>query len=90
MLQVFQEKFKHLNHQVNNFLLFQKLDNHEYDINTYVEYLGCLSKDLNYLNKSFNNIKCDGAWLIDGFSNKFNKAIFEDFFRAKPHFDLLR
>jgi uncharacterized protein YbcV (DUF1398 family) len=90
MLKIFQEKFEHLNHQVNYFLLLQKLKNHLSHLKTYIEYLWCLGKYLHYLDESLDNVESNGTWLIDSLSYKLNKTIFEDFFWAKPDFDLLR
>lgn len=56
---------------------------------TYIEYLRSLSKNLYYLNKSLYDVESNGTRFIDGLSNKFNKAIFENFFGTKPHFDFL-
>lgn len=90
MLKIFQEKFEHLNHQINYFLLLQKLKYHHLHLKTYIKYLWCLCKYLHYLDESLDNIESNGTRLINSFSYKLNKTIFEDFFWAKPHFDLLR
>ncbi len=80
MLKIFQEKFEHLNHQINYFLLLQKLENNLKNLKTYIEYLWCLSEYLQYLDESLDNVESNGTRLIDSLSYKLNKTIFEDFF----------
>ncbi len=89
MLKIFQEKFEHLNHQINYFLLLQKLKYHHLHLKTYIKYLWCLCKYLHYLYKSLDNIESNGTRLIDSLSDELNEAIFEDFFGTKPDFDFL-
>ena len=76
MLKIFQEKFEHLNHQINYFLLLQKLENNLKNLKTYIEYLWCLSEYLHYLDESLDNVESNGTRLINSLSYKLNKTIF--------------